>query len=77
MGTNLCSKVLNQGHEVSCLDIAQTVSRRNVSNVLGNENLELVKHAKTMPYLVEVFLIDNLACPASLVRYQRNPGQSI
>lgn len=76
IGSHLCETLLNQGHEVLCVDNFFTGSRRNVAHLLDNKNFEILRHDITFPLYVEVDTIYNLACPASPVHYQFNPAQT-
>jgi UDP-glucuronate decarboxylase len=76
LGSHLCERLLNQGHEILCVDNFFTGSRRNISHMLDNKNFELKRHDVTMPLYVEVDEIYNLACPASPVHYQFDPVQT-
>jgi UDP-glucuronate decarboxylase len=77
LGSHLCERLLEQGHEVLCADNFFTSSRSNVEHLLGNRRFELVRHDVTFPLYVEVDEIYNLACPASPVHYQHDPVQTI
>ncbi len=77
LGSWLCEKLLEQGHEVLCLDNFFTGAKRNVYHLLGNPKFELLRHDVTMPLYVEVDAIYNLACPASPIHYQRDPIQTV
>jgi UDP-glucuronate decarboxylase len=70
-------KLLNDGHEVICVDNLYTGSKSNIVNLLPNPNFELIRHDVTFPLYLEVDGIFNLACPASPVHYQRNPVQTL
>ena len=76
IGSFLCERLLNEGHEVLCVDNFFTGSRRNVAHLLDNSNFELMRHDVTFPLFVEVDEIYNLACPASPVHYQHDPVQT-
>jgi UDP-glucuronate decarboxylase len=73
IGSHLCERLLNDGHEVVCLDNFFTGSKRNISHLLENRSFELIRHDVTEPILLEVDRIFNLACPASPIHYQYNP----
>jgi UDP-glucuronate decarboxylase len=73
IGSHLCETYLNQGWGVICLDNFHTGSKDNVLHLMNNPNFELVRHDIVQPYLAEVDLILNFACPASPVHYQSNP----
>ncbi len=73
IGSHLCERLLQDGHEVLCLDNYFTGMKRNVAHLLSNPRFELVTHDITQPILLEVDWIFNLACPASPIHYQYNP----
>jgi UDP-glucuronate decarboxylase len=73
IGSHLCERLLNEGHEVVCLDNFFTGSKRNIAHLLENRDFELIRHDVTEPILLEVDRIFNLACPASPIHYQYNP----
>ncbi|MCC6550500.1 MAG: SDR family oxidoreductase [Ignavibacteriaceae bacterium] len=77
IGSHLCERLLNEGHEVICLDNFFTGSRENVIHLLDNHRFELVRHDIIEPYYAEVDEIYNLACPASPVHYQYNPIKTV
>ena len=77
LGSQLCEKLLNQGHEVVCLDNYFTGQKQNVVNLLKNPFFELIRHDVTMPFFIEVDEIYNLACPASPIHYQYNPIKTV
>jgi len=77
IGSHLCEKLLNMGHEVICLDNYFTGSKRNIVHLLDNPYFELIRHDVTMPLFVETDEIYNLACPASPVYYQYNGIKTI
>ena len=70
LGSHLCERLLNQGHEVLCLDNFFTGRRKNVAHLADNPNFELIRHDVVDPFKFEVDRIYNLACPASPVHYQ-------
>jgi UDP-glucuronate decarboxylase len=76
LGSHLCEKLLNLGHEVLCVDNFFTGSRRNIEYLLDNKRFELMRHDVTFPLYVEVDEIYNLACPASPIHYQFDPVQT-
>ena len=76
IGSHLCELLLNQGHQVLCVDNFFTGSRRNVEQLRENPGFELLQHDVTSPLFVEVDEIYNLACPASPVHYQFDPVQT-
>jgi len=76
IGSFLCERLLQQGHDVICIDNFYTGRRRNVAHLLANPGFELLRHDVTMPLYIEVDQIYNLACPASPVHYQFDPVQT-
>ena len=77
IGSQLCEKLLDMGHEVICLDNYFTGSKMNIVDLINNPFFELIRHDVTMPILVETDEIYNLACPASPVHYQYNGIKTI
>lgn len=76
LGSHLCERLLDDGHDVLCVDNFFTGSKRNLSHLLANPDFELMRHDVTFPLYVEVDRIFNLACPASPVHYQHDPVQT-
>jgi len=76
IGSHLCERLLEQGHEVLCVDNFFTGTRRNVAHLLDHKRFELIRHDVTFPLFVEVDEIYNLACPASPIHYQHDPVQT-
>ena len=72
LGSFLCEKLLDQGHEVIALDNFYTGSRKNISHLLDHPSFELIRHDIVEPILLEVDWIFNMACPASPIHYQYN-----
>ena len=76
IGSHLCERLLNEENEVICLDNYFTGSKQNVIHLLKNPFFEIIRHDVTLPYLLEVDEIYNLACPASPIHYQFNAIQT-
>lgn len=76
LGSHLCERLLDQGHEVLCVDNYFTGQRQNIAHLLQRPNFEVMRHDVTMPLFVEVDEIYNLACPASPIHYQHDPVQT-
>ncbi len=76
LGSHLCERLLDAGHDVLCIDNYFTGRRSNVAHLLGNPRFEIMRHDVTFPLYVEVDEIYNLACPASPVHYQHDPVQT-
>ncbi|MBI5238798.1 MAG: SDR family oxidoreductase [Deltaproteobacteria bacterium] len=77
IGSHLCERLLKEGHEVVCLDNFFTGRKANILHLIANPMFELIRHDVTLPILIEVDQIYNLACPASPVHYQYNPVKTI
>jgi UDP-glucuronate decarboxylase len=76
LGSHLTEKLLNCGNEVLVVDNFFTGNKQNLTHLLSNPNLEVMRHDVTFPLYVEVNQIYNLACPASPVHYQYDPVQT-
>ena len=76
LGSHLCARLVEQGHDVICADNFFTGTKDNIASLLGKPNFELLRHDVTFPLYVEVDEIYNLACPASPIHYQHDPVQT-
>ncbi|MFZ2046244.1 MAG: UDP-glucuronic acid decarboxylase family protein [Trebonia sp.] len=76
IGSHLCQRLLDMGHDVLAADNFYSSDRHNVHELLPNPRFELMRHDVTFPLYVEVDEIYHLACPASPVYYQRDPVQT-
>lgn len=77
LGSHLCERLLNEGHEVICLDNFYTGDKSNIFHLMSNPRFEVIRHDITAPIQVEVDYILNFACPASPIHYQKDPVQTI
>lgn len=77
IGSHLCTRLVNEGNDVICVDNFFTGSKKNIEPLLDCHNFELIRHDVTKELLVEVDQIYNLACPASPVHYQYNPVKTM
>jgi UDP-glucuronate decarboxylase len=77
IGSHLCERLLDEGHEVLCLDNFFTGRKMNIAHLAGNDRFEVIRHDVTEPILLEVDQIYNLACPASPIHYQYNPVKTV
>ncbi len=77
LGSHLCERLVEAGHDVICLDNFFTSQKTNVAHLLGRPNFELVRHDVTLPIFLEVDEIYNLACPAAPGHYQYNPIKTV
>ncbi|SKB05350.1 UDP-glucuronate decarboxylase [Prosthecobacter debontii] len=77
LGSHLCERLLNEGHDVLCMDNFFTGRKANIAHLLGNPQFELFRHDVIDPFKAEVDRIYNLACPASPPHYQYNAIKTI
>ena len=77
IGSHLCTRLVGEGLEVLCVDNLFTGRRRNILDILDNQNFEFQRHDITQPLYVEVDQIYSLVCPASPVHYQFDPVQTV
>ena len=76
LGSHLIDRLLEQGHEILCVDNLFTGTKRNIEHLLGHKHFEFLRHDVTFPLYVEADEIYNLACPASPIHYQHDPVQT-
>jgi UDP-glucuronate decarboxylase len=76
LGSHLCLRLIEAGHDVVCLDNFFTGTKRNIDHLIGQPRFELLRHDVTFPLYIEVDEIYNLACPASPIHYQDDPVQT-
>jgi UDP-glucuronate decarboxylase len=76
LGSHLSERLLNEGHEIICLDNFFTGNKQNIVHLLDNPRFEVLRHDVTLPLFIEVDEIYNLACPASPIHYQHDPVQT-
>ena len=76
LGSHLIDRLLDQGHEVLCVDNLFTGTKRNMEHLHGHPHFEFMRHDVTFPLYVEADEIYNLACPASPIHYQHDPVQT-
>ena len=76
LGSHLCECLLNENHDIICLDNFFTGAKDNIIHLMDNPHFEVIRHDITMPLYIEVDEIYNLACPASPIHYQHDPVQT-
>ncbi|MCP9610947.1 UDP-glucuronic acid decarboxylase family protein [Coprobacter tertius] len=76
IGSHLCTRLVQDGNDVICLDNFFTGVKKNIDHLIGCHNFEIVRHDVIDPYRAEVDEIYNLACPASPIHYQHDPIQT-
>jgi UDP-glucuronate decarboxylase len=79
IGSNLCNRLINDGHNVVCLDNNSTGSMTNILHLLSHPNFEFVEHDVVTPLSTNICVaqIYHLACPASPPAYQLDPIKTI
>lgn len=77
LGSHLIDRLIEQGHDVICLDNFFTGAKDNIRHLLGHPNFELMRWDVIDPFKIEVDQIYNLACPASPVHYQYNAIKTV
>jgi len=77
LGSHLCERLVDQGHDVLCVDNFFTSQKTNVFHLLGKPNFELIRHDVTLPIYLEVDQVYHLACPAAPGHYQYNPIKTV
>ncbi len=77
VGSHLIDRLLQNGHEVICVDNYFTGQKQNIIHLMENPYFEYIRHDITMPFFIEVDEIYNLACPASPIHYQYNPIKTV
>ena len=77
IGSHLCTRLINEGHKVICLDNLFTGSKENIAHLEGNSCFEFVQFDVENPYEADVDEIYNLACPASPIHYQYDAIKTI
>jgi UDP-glucuronate decarboxylase len=73
LGSHLCEKLLDDGHEVICLDNFFTGTKSNIAHLRENDCFEVLRHDVALPIYIEIDEIYNLASPASPIHYQHDP----
>jgi UDP-glucuronate decarboxylase len=76
IGSHLCTRLINSGCDVLCLDNLYSGEKDNIAHLLDSPYFEFVRHDVTFPFYAEVDEVYNLACPASPIHYQRDPVQT-
>ena len=77
LGSHMCERLVDEGHDVICLDNFFTAQKSNVAQLLPRPNFELIRHDVTLPIFLEVDQIYHMACPAAPGHYQFNPIKTI
>ena len=64
-------------YKVICLDNLITGSKNNIVNLFNEDNFEFIEHDINYKINLNVDYIFNLACPASPIKYKKNPVETI
>jgi dTDP-glucose 4,6-dehydratase len=75
IGSHLCERFVNDGHEVLCLDNLLTGSRRNVAHLSNHPRFRFIEHNVSEPIEIDgaVDSVLHFASPASPVDYLTHP----
>ena len=77
IGSNLCARLLEEGHSVLCVDNLITGSTRNIDSLRNNHNFHYIEQDVTQPFDFEADAIFHMASPASPVGYMEHPIETI
>lgn len=72
LGSNLCSRLINDGNKVVCVDNNCTGRPENIAHLMDNPDFSFIPHDICLPLEIKCHIdrIYNLACPASPTAYQ-------
>lgn len=77
IGSNLCARLLDEGHAVLCVDNLITGSVDNIQSLLDHPRFTFIEQDIILPFDAEVEAIYHLASPASPVGYMEHPIETI
>jgi len=79
LGSHLCDRLVQDGHEVLCIDNLCTGSVNNIAHLMGNPRFHFIKHDVTDYIFVKEPLdhVVHFASPASPVDYLEMPIQTL
>src|SRR5207237_102996 len=77
IGSHLCTRLLDEGHSVLCVDNFITGAERNIAALLHQPHFSFVQQDVTKPFDFEAEAIFHLASPASPVGYMEHPIETI
>jgi len=79
IGSNICEKLLNDGHKIICVDNLLTGNIQNIENLLNHPHFIFINHDIIQPLEIneDIDEIYNFACPASPPKYQKDPIQTL
>lgn len=75
IGSHLCERLLEDGHEVICVDSFLTGRAANIASVQSHRRFTLIRHDVSKPLYIDgpIDCIYHLASPASPVDYLNHP----
>ena len=78
LGSHLCQRLLNQGHNVICLDNFYSSEKDNIFSLIDNPNFSFIEEdVCNSKITLNIDQIYNLACPASPIHYQSDPVKTV
>jgi len=79
LGSHLCDRLVNEGHEVICIDNLCTGSINNIAHLMGHPRFHFIKHDVTNYIFVKEPLdhVVHFASPASPLDYLEMPIQTL
>ena len=79
IGSHLCARLLQEGHNVLCVDTMLTGSQKNIAALHNHPQFTFLQHDVTQPFPFpfEAGAIFHLASPASPVGYMEHPLETI
>ena len=76
IGANLCRRLVEEGHQVTCLDNLCSGTLENIRDLAERPNFTFIRQDVVHPIDLPADQIYHLACPASPVHYQKDPVQT-
>lgn len=77
IGSNLCARLLTEGHSVLCVDNLITGTTDNIASIQNHPQFSFLEHDVTQPFRFQADAIFHLASPASPVGYMQHPIETI
>jgi nucleoside-diphosphate-sugar epimerase len=77
IGSHLCTRLLDEGHNVLCIDNFITGDERNIAPLRNHPHFSFLYQDVTRPFEFEADAIFHLASPASPVGYMDHPIETI
>ncbi|GAC1680957.1 MAG: SDR family oxidoreductase [Ktedonobacteraceae bacterium] len=77
IGSNLCARLIDEGHAVLCVDNLLTGSTKNIDALRDHPHFTFIQHDVTQTFPFEADAIFHMASPASPVGYMDHPIETI